>query len=134
MFTYVAAPLKHENKSVEEARIRLANLYTTVLLEQGRIVYCPIVYSYCFKPLGLCLPIPETTWIAHSIYMMAAANDLLVLEIPGYKESIGVAAEIAYAELYSIPIEYSSNVNLKIIKTSQKIEEEELLEVLRKYS
>lgn len=126
MFTFISSPYKHKNPDVVEARVKLTKLYANTLIKRGMLVYSPIVYATAFKSLAACEEIPESVWVGHSMYMLASAARIVILEIKGYMESVGIAAEIAFAELKDIPITYSSELEIKPLTVEGKLEEERL--------
>lgn len=100
---YLASPYWHEDPEVRAVRVH-ANLVLTrkLMLAHPEInCYSPLAYGYGF-PAG----ISEERWLAHGIAMLHICTELVVLMLPNWEKSKGVAAEIAYAEAHHIPVFY----------------------------
>ena len=73
-------------------------------MQDGRLVYSPIVHSHPLSVLGL--PGDWPFWAEHNRAMLAACQPLVVLTLPGWEQSKGIAAEVALAAELEIPVEY----------------------------
>jgi nucleoside 2-deoxyribosyltransferase len=101
---YLASPYTHADPDVREQRFQSACRKTADLLRNGRLVYSPIVHSHPLSLLGL--PGDWPFWAAHNRAMLARSTSLLVLQLDGWEQSRGVAAEIGIAEALGIPVAF----------------------------
>ena len=65
------------------------------LIEQHINVFSPVVYSAVIQEKSGFRP-PEG-WYSFDLNFLAQASGMIILEIPGWKESRGVLIETAYA-------------------------------------
>lgn len=100
--TYLASPYSHPDPAVRAARYEQVCRHAARLLREGRLVYSPIVHSHPLAELGL--PGDWGFWAEHNRVMLAACTDLVVLALPGWDSSEGVAAETAYATRLGRPL------------------------------
>lgn len=101
---YLACPYSHENKQIELERFKIVTKVATKLTEQGIIVFSPITHSHPMAIEGL-----HADWIfweKYDIFFLDRASALYVLTLDGWKDSVGVQAEMAYAEKIGIPIKF----------------------------
>lgn len=102
---YLAVPYSDPNPAVREERFQAANSAAARLFQQGRQVYSPISHSH---PITLAGKLPEqfSFWAKFDLDMLARCEELLVLRLPGWRDSVGVTAEIAAAREYGIPVKF----------------------------
>lgn len=100
---YLASPYSGSDEQ-KIARYEAAIKTTVFLIKEGHNVYSPIVHSH---PLSKKLP-PQgwDFWKAIDFPMLDRCDLLMVLTIEGWRSSVGVQEEIAYAATHSIPISY----------------------------
>ena len=96
-YVYLASPYSHPNPLVREARYRIARDAVAHLLIRKIWVYSPIVHCHDLTK-EYSLPFDATHWREYNEAMLREADELVVLNIPGWRESVGVAAEIAFAK------------------------------------
>lgn len=101
--TYIAQPYSHDDPAMREWRYQQALKAAAKLMLQGRTVFSPIAHTH---------PIERETgkqshefWLLQDIAVLRHAAKLVVLMLPGWKDSKGVAEEIAVARANKIPIE-----------------------------
>jgi len=105
MFVYLASPYSHPDPFVREDRYLRAAQATTHLLKKGEWVYSPIVHCHELAKIAD-LPKDFTFWQNYNMAMLIRADKLLILRIEGYDQSVGIAAELSFATLKKIPVEY----------------------------
>ena len=94
---YLASPYFATSEDLMEQRYLAAIDAVAHLLQQRRWVYSPIVH--CHELAKRCgLPRDFTFWRDYNFAMLDCANEFCVLQLPGWEESKGVAAESAYAQ------------------------------------
>lgn len=103
MFIYLASPYSHVNPKVRHARY-LAVQQTVVECLRYRIwVFSPIVHCHELK-LKYLLPPEFSFWMEYDLSILSEAGQLNVLELPGWKESLGIQEEIRFAKMHHIPV------------------------------
>ena len=101
---YLACPYSDPSRDVREARFHLACYATTVLLQAGHAVFSSIVHSHPLVDYGL--PIDWEFWERHDREYLVRCDEVVVLKLKGWEESVGVAAEIALAGDLGKPVHY----------------------------
>lgn len=109
MIIYLAQPYSHRDPRVRSARFKVAEFMNAFYTQQMEIIYAPIVSTHKMSILYT-LPIDAGYWKASNIAFLSASEGLRVLEIPGWGESKGLAAEIEWWEKNkpNVPIQYVS--------------------------
>ena len=102
-FKYVASPYWHREEQVRRARARAAMAAVMELIGRDIKAFSPVVYSAVIQEGSGFRP-PEG-WYAFDLNFLAQASGMIILEIPGWKESRGVLIETAYAQGRGMPIE-----------------------------
>ena len=92
---YLASPYTDVLPEKMQERYELARDATAHLLARCIWVYSPIVHCH---DLAVAATLPRTFdfWAEYNFHMLARADKLVVLEIPGWAVSVGVGAEIAF--------------------------------------
>ena len=98
---YLASPYAHDSAAVREARLEAVRHVCGTLVNQGVIVLSPMVYTSELATRGFH---PSQGWYAFDLQFLARADELLVLQLPGWEQSKGVLVEIAAAQTKGIPI------------------------------
>jgi hypothetical protein len=101
---YLASPYSHPDRVVRKWRYRMACHGTARLLEAGHLVYSPIVHSHPLTAYGL--PANWEYWRAMDEAMLRRCDALVVLKLPDWEQSQGVAAEIALARELGLRIDF----------------------------
>ncbi|MFA4945164.1 MAG: DUF1937 family protein [Lentisphaeria bacterium] len=103
--TYLASPYSDPDPAVREARFHAACHAASILMARGILVYSPIAHTHPIAQSGE-LPKGWEFWERYDRRMLAACDSLTVLCIPGWRESVGVQAEIAIAIEMGLPVRY----------------------------
>lgn len=98
---YLASPYYHQDPLVMKTRFLLAMQATKILLEREAWVYSPIVHNH---PLEL--DRPHEFWMRYDLDMLRRCDSLMVLAIPGWRESKGVTIEIDIATRLGMSINH----------------------------
>ena len=98
---YLASPYAHESATVREARLEAVRHVCGKMIDEGRIVLSPLVYAGELAQRGFHAP---QGWYAWDLQFLARADELLVLQLPGWEHSNGILVEIAAAQARGIPI------------------------------
>jgi len=102
---YVASPYSSPYANVAHDRYIATMEYCASLVKQQQFVFSPIVH---WHPCALYCELPTDFhyWKEYNFYMLLLSDQLNVLTLDGWKESIGVMGEIAFAQSQNIPICY----------------------------
>ena len=102
---YLASPYSDPSPAVRDARHTQAVEVTRQLIEREIVVFSPIVYSH---QMASELGGDFESWRKFDFAMLDLAEELWVLTLDGWKESVGVAAEIEHARGNGIAVLYIS--------------------------
>jgi hypothetical protein len=103
---YLASPYSHHIPAVREERYNQAVRATAYLIRRGLVPFSPIVHSHPIACLGGDLACDWTFWRRQDEMFMDACRGIVVLTLPGWRESVGVQAEIRYMADRGIAAEY----------------------------
>jgi nucleoside 2-deoxyribosyltransferase len=104
---YLASPYSKFEKGHEEAFKEAAKAAAT-LLKRGLRVFSPIAHSHPIAVYGDIDKVDHDFWLRLDIAILDECDGLLVVMMPGWKESLGVQAEISHAEKTGKPVSYLS--------------------------
>jgi len=103
MIWYLVSPYSHKDPAVVEERFHRTQQATEWLLEQKIWVYSPIVHCHelarKFK-----FPTDAKFWEDYNYSMIGQLSGVLVLLLPNWQDSKGVAAEVKHALQLGKPI------------------------------
>lgn len=105
---YLASPYNSPHAAIRLARYEAVLRVAANMMAKGEQVFCPIAYGHQFTVAGV-FPTPEARWEYFKLFdyeMLFLCEKLVVLKLPGWDESVGVAEEIKWAEQEAMPIEY----------------------------
>jgi hypothetical protein len=102
-FWYLASPYSHSLAAVRTERFILARRATSWALSQRFWLYSPIVHCHEIT-LVEGLPTDAKYWQDYNHTMIDASQGVIVLRIPGWSASVGVAEEISYCRGLGKPI------------------------------
>lgn len=112
---YLASPYTHKNKSIMAKRfIDISNI-AAKLTNKGLFIFSPISMNHPWKeysdePLGYTWEF----WQTFDTKLLDKCDEILVAMMPGWKESIGVQAEIKIARQLGKPVKYLNVDTMKI--------------------
>lgn len=104
--TYLAAPYSHRDPAVVEARvIHIARAAAWLLENTGKNVFSPISHSH---PLHVLAGMKGdwTFWCKIDTDWLERSDDMVVITLPGWRESTGVTAERGIARELELPVTY----------------------------
>ena len=105
-FIYLASPYTHHDPDVMEARYLAAVKAAARLMEEGRVIFCPIAHSHPIEVLGMSMIETGAFWKKQDIAILRHASELMVLCLDGWRESSGIQWEIETAGQLHIPVSY----------------------------
>ena len=103
---YLASPYSHPDPAVREFRFEAACRAAAELMRSGKSVFSPIVSSHPLCRYGL--PLDWQFWQRHDLTFLTLCNELIVLKLDGWEQSVGVQAEIAAARALGKPVSFLS--------------------------
>ncbi len=101
--TYLASPYSHPDPAIREGRYRAACAVAAILSARGDLVFSPVAHGHGIGLSGR-LPVAWEYWQRLDLRMLASCDSLTVLCVAGWRESVGVAAEIAFARELGLPV------------------------------
>lgn len=101
---YLAAPYSHSDKAIIHGRMgAFAGVHARLILD-GALTHSPLLNHFIVKK-GV--PGDWVFWQRYSERMLDKSDRLLVIRMPGWDFSSGVAGEIEYAQKHDIPVDYT---------------------------
>jgi hypothetical protein len=104
-FVYLACPYTEADESTRHWRANEAAKAAAHQMELGNVVFSPITHGHYISQVSG-YEGDHSFWMAQCMPFLSAANELVVLQLPGWHESKGVAAELVYAQKHGIPISF----------------------------
>lgn len=98
---YLASPYSHDDPNVIEHRVCQVQNATAALIEQGNLIFSPIVYTHPIAEMTSFAPVNTAEamsgWMDYDKAMIDKCDELWVLELDGWAQSRGVEAERNHA-------------------------------------
>jgi hypothetical protein len=105
MLHYLSSPFTNKDPEIQESNRRMVCLYAAQLITHGIQCISPIAHNLAvIKEAGLSTG--WELWKAQDLAILRACGAMIVLMLPGWQQSVGVAEEIKTAEELGIPVEY----------------------------
>ncbi|TWU08912.1 hypothetical protein CA54_41510 [Symmachiella macrocystis] len=101
---YLASPYSHPDAIVRERRFRAAGGMAARLIRAGEVVFSPVAHGHVISLYGV--PTDWSFWEAHARRFLEQCDQVVVLSIDGWRESVGVAAEIEIVKELNKPVRY----------------------------
>lgn len=101
---YLAAPYSHPDEKVKAERMRRFYEIDAMLTNHGLFTISPLMKVETCKHGKV--PDDWQYWKEYSCHLLDMCDKMIVLMFDGWQDSVGVRAEIEYAETHSIEIEY----------------------------
>src|SRR5262245_50334070 len=92
---YLASPYSHPEADVRQARFDAACRAAAQLMRDGHVVYCPVAHGHPIAQHGL--PTEWSYWEQTDRRFLAVCDEVVVVTLDGWRESVGVSAEIRIA-------------------------------------
>lgn len=102
-YWYLATPYSKHPNGITEA-FKQASSAAGNLLKRGVHVYCPIAHTHPIALYGGLDPFDHGIFLPFDEKMMHAAHGILVVKMPGYFESAGIAFEVGWFESRRKPV------------------------------
>ena len=110
---YLASPYTHADKQIQEQRFQAACQQAASMMKTGKLVFSAIAHTHPIAAYGL--PGDWSFWQAYDLAMIRCCDELAVLQLDGWEESVGVQAEIAIAKKLSLPVSFITPQNWRTI-------------------
>lgn len=102
---YLAGPYNDVDPKVMEERFEALTKKASELINAGEVVYSPITHNH---PIAIRYGLPRgwEYWQKFDSFFVRSASKVIVLMLPGWLNSVGVAAEVQLAVDNFIPVEF----------------------------
>lgn len=102
---YLASPYSHADEEVRKTRFEVVSKLTAELINRGHDVFCPIAYSHVLA-VDFGLGGDWTFWERLDKAFIDRCDEVWVTVMDGWDRSVGVTAEIRYANDTGKPVRY----------------------------
>ncbi len=103
---YLAGPYSHPESSIRMDRYNKLTEVSARLMDHGYFNFSPITHSHHQQAYMNNNSTTFAFWKDNDLAFISRLDAVYVLLIPGWRESLGVTAEIAFAEANGIPVKY----------------------------
>lgn len=117
-FVYLASPYSHGSKLIEKYREHKVTHCAAFLKEKYKevVFFLPITQSCAMRDKNKALGTSFESWKDDDIHVVSKlADELWVLTLDGWDQSIGVLAEIKCAISNNVPIRYVNPDTLQVV-------------------
>lgn len=108
---YLASPYSHKEDKVRFERFETIARVAAKLMSQGVYLFCPITHTHPINEAGINNP-GWDFWCKYDYMMLDRCQELWIADMPGWKESVGVTAEIKYMMEANKPVFIFSAYNI----------------------
>lgn len=105
MISYLAAPYSSTQIHIRDRRYNQISFVAAQLMKRGELIFSPITSCHHLA-IDYELPYDADYWLRYNLTFLKRCDRLLVLQLEGWEDSVGLRNEIAFATEYNIPIEY----------------------------
>lgn len=125
---YLASPYWHDDSDVRRERFNAACQAAGSFLIDKVLAFSPVAHCY---PIDQQMPgkFRNDDWIAITLGYLARCQSMVVLELPGWNRSKGVAGEMDFCKRNRIPIIHASPDMLCERTTLQILQRHEALDM-----
>jgi hypothetical protein len=115
---YLASPYSHKNRSMEYKRFyEITFIAAQLISKYGHAMFLPITQSHVLKDIEPHLfGTSFEFWKDIDLSAIDHSDEVWVVKLDGWKESIGVCAEIAHAKASKIPVKYVDHKTVKFVR------------------
>lgn len=110
---YLASPYSKYPDGIDAAFVTVCEV-AGALIRQGWSIYSPIAHTHPIAIHAKIDPLNHAIWLAFDEAMMTAATGCLVVRMPGYDQSFGIAHEIKRFREMGKPIRYVGWPNIVV--------------------
>lgn len=102
---YLASPYSHPDERVRTRRYIATREFVYDRLNAGFAVVSPIVYCHQFAR-DFSAPTDAKAWLHLNQELLLRCEEVWVLKLQGWDESVGVLGEISTAKFLGLPLHY----------------------------
>jgi nucleoside 2-deoxyribosyltransferase len=104
MKIYLAGPYSHTDPQVRQQRFEALNQAAARVMREGHIVFSPISHS---RPIAVQCELPKgfDFWVELDKSFIEWCDEMWIVPLRGYQESVGVHCEAEYARSLGKPVE-----------------------------
>ncbi len=128
---YVACPFSHEKQDVRDYRFRTACRASALLMKAGVVVFSPLSHSVPIAEYVGEVESDHEFWLGQDIPILQRCEELLILGLDGWTESLGVRKEMFEALVLKKPITLIEEADIErlpaIPKTARRFLKSEIL-------
>jgi hypothetical protein len=118
---YLACPYSHPNPFVRDARFRTANRTAAQLMRAGIVVFSPLSHSVPISAdFNDTVTLSHEFWMSQDLPILRRCDEMLVLGLTGWHESLGVRQEIFEAMTHKIPITFITEQDIDLLPSIPK--------------
>lgn len=103
--TYLCCPYSSPDRAIRVARFEAANRAAAKLMAAGELVFSPISHGFPIAEAGG-LPGDWAYWERFTRAIFDSCRRVVVLMLDGWRESVGIQAEIGLAWRMGLLVEY----------------------------
>jgi len=118
---YLASPYRADNPDIRKLRFKMVSKAAGQLVAAGNLVYSPITHS---APMAheARLDIGYEQWKELDEFYLSRCDIVIVLQLPGWEISSGIADEIAFADDLGKPVMYLPTViDVTVIRSTDNV-------------
>lgn len=112
--TYLASPFTSPSAVVRREQFEAAQRAALILIQRGHVLFSPIAYTFQFAEM---IGTDWEPWQTFDLGMIDAASSVAVLMLDGWRESVGVQAELRHARAIGKPVMFLDPVTLLPVDT-----------------
>ena len=101
---YLVSPYSHPDAIVRERRFRAACRMAARLIRAGEVVFSPVAHGHAISLYGV--PTDWSFWEAHDRRFLEQCDEVVVLMLDGWRDSLGIQAEMELAKELGKPVRY----------------------------
>jgi nucleoside 2-deoxyribosyltransferase len=101
---YLASPYTDPDPAVRTQRFNATCAVAALLMRDGHMVFSPVVHGHPLTRHGL--PGDWSYWKPHARWHLARCDEIVVLMLEGWEESVGLCAEVEMATALGKPVWY----------------------------
>lgn len=101
---YLASPYTDASENIMTERWELVCEFSAIVMRGGKHIYSPIAHCHNINKYGL--PVTWDFWKRYDTKMIILCDELWVLMLDGWTDSVGISSEIEIATEYGLPITY----------------------------
>ena len=102
---FLSSPYSSPDAVIRTTRLKRTREFVWSHLQHGVQLFSPIVYGHVFY-LHHEAPTDASFWSRLDMDMLAVAEMMWVLRLPGWEQSIGVQMELEYCTAHNKAVEY----------------------------